>query len=98
MEAELQNPGDYRRGKEKVSMLIVGFYCSKKQAHEEGAGFQVSSMHNDLNDSRQIVGFAVGRLGEDVCLASRGLDGPRLHHCNLKTGEFAGEVDAGCTA
>ena len=46
MEAELQNPGDYRRGKEKVSMLIVGFYCSKKQAHEEGAGFQVSSRIN----------------------------------------------------
>ena len=42
MEAELENPGNYKRaGKDKVSMLIVGYYCSKKQAHEEGAGFQV---------------------------------------------------------
>ena len=43
MESELQNPGDYKQGKEKVSMLIVGYYCLKKQSHEEGAGFQVSS-------------------------------------------------------
>ena len=43
MEVELDNPTEYKRGKEKLSVLIVGYFCSKKKPHEDGAGFQVSA-------------------------------------------------------
>ena len=42
MEAELVNPERYKRGKERVSVLIVGFYCTKKYFASEGACFHVS--------------------------------------------------------
>ena len=72
MELELKNSGDYKRGKEKISVLIVGYYCSKKKAHEEGAGFQVSPLIT-LSVANVLLDLATGgvacRLAQTVSMA-----------------------------
>ena len=44
LEMDLPNSERYKSGKSKVSVLIIGFYCSKKKYYEEGAVFHVSSL------------------------------------------------------
>ena len=42
MEMELPKPELYKRGKGKVSVLVIGFYCSKKKYDLPGAVYHVS--------------------------------------------------------
>ena len=42
LELDLPNPERYKSGKAKLSVLILGFYCSKKKYDSEGAVFHVS--------------------------------------------------------
>ena len=43
LELDLPNPELYKSGKSKLSVLIIGFYCSKKHYIDDGAVFHVSS-------------------------------------------------------
>ena len=47
MEMELLNPERYKKGKERVSVLIVGFYCTKRLL-ADGACYHVSVLKFDM--------------------------------------------------
>ena len=41
LELTLANPEKYKRGKTKISLLVIGFYCCKKAFAKEGAIYHV---------------------------------------------------------
>ena len=62
MEVELVHPERYKRGKERVSVLIVGFYCTKKFFASEGACFHVILPQTNVISDNTIVGYSAGKL------------------------------------
>ena len=44
LELDLPNPERYKSGKQKLSVLVIGFYCSKKKYDAEGAVYHVSGL------------------------------------------------------
>ena len=65
MEMDLPNPERYKKGKEKVSVLIIGFYCSRKFFSDDGAIFHVSLVSALLHLCDTHAGDSTGKLEED---------------------------------
>ena len=63
LESALPFPEKYKKGKEKVSMLILGFYCVKKGWSDKGAVFHDSNYSGKLYLVLfQSTGVVVGRM------------------------------------
>ena len=61
LEVELPDPGKYKRGKETLSVLVVGLYSAKGRWNEEGAIYHVRdciSKRSNFDASPQVLVLA----------------------------------------
>ena len=63
LERDLASSELYKRGKSKVSVLVIGFFCCKKKYDSPGAVFHVSACITQVNFSDEVhAGYPFGRL------------------------------------
>ena len=64
LELALVNPEKYKRGKTKISLLVIGFYCCKKAFAKEGAIYHVRTLKILAHFTHFYLGTAVGVLAK----------------------------------
>ena len=94
LELELQNPERYKSGKGRLSVLIVGFYCSKKKYDSESAVFHVSYYLAFMCSSKTPTGCTSGGLGEATSYQAGSVSGACIHDCCVKAGRDVGKSNA----